>query len=166
MGNCLSCQKPLTKSSNDHFTSLHTSPGNGNDGNHRVNITTATSSGNHNGGVVTYKPEQSPAVVSGGRAAASISSSTGRPNGPRHTPSQGALNPVSSNKLFIALYDYEARTDEDLSFKKGNQLEILNDTQGDWWFARSLYTGQEGYIPSNYIAKLKSLESEEYVQPI
>ena len=32
-------------------------------------------------------------------------------------------------KLFVALYDYDARTDEDLSFKKGEHLEILNDTQ-------------------------------------
>ncbi|KAK7066680.1 Tyrosine-protein kinase Src42A [Halocaridina rubra] len=64
------------------------------------------------------------------------------------------------SKVFVALYDYDARTDEDLSFKKGEHLEILNDTQGDWWFARSKATKQEGYIPSNYVAKLKSIEAE------
>jgi len=64
------------------------------------------------------------------------------------------------SKLFVALYDYDARTDEDLSFKKGEHLEILNDTQGDWWFARSKATKLEGYIPSNYVAKLKSIEAE------
>ena len=42
----------------------------------------------------------------------------------------------SNVKVFVALYDYDARTDEDLSFKKGEHLEIINDTQGDWWFAR------------------------------
>lgn len=63
-------------------------------------------------------------------------------------------------KIFVALYDYDARTDEDLSFKKGEHLEILNDTQGDWWFARSKSTRLEGYIPSNYVARIKSLESE------
>ncbi len=63
-------------------------------------------------------------------------------------------------KTFVALYDYDARTDEDLSFKKGEHLEILNDTQGDWWFARSKATKVEGYIPSNYVAKLKSIEAE------
>ena len=66
----------------------------------------------------------------------------------------------SITKLFVALYDYDARTDEDLSFKKGEHLEILNDTQGDWWFARSKATKLEGYIPSNYVAKLKSIEAE------
>lgn len=65
-------------------------------------------------------------------------------------------------KIFVALYDYDARTDEDLSFKKGEHLEIVNDTQGDWWYARSRTTKHEGYIPSNYVAKLKSLESEPW----
>lgn len=69
---------------------------------------------------------------------------------------------ASSAKIFVALYDYDARTDEDLSFKKGEHLEILNDTQGDWWFARSKATKQEGYIPSNYVAKLKSIEAEPW----
>ena len=66
----------------------------------------------------------------------------------------------ASVKIFVALYDYDARTDEDLSFRKGEHLEILNDTQGDWWYARSKATKLEGYIPSNYVARLKSLESE------
>merc|ERR1712088_753128 len=68
----------------------------------------------------------------------------------------------SSVKVFVALYDYDARTDEDLSFKKGEHLEIINDTQGDWWFARRKATKQEGYIPSNYVAKLKSIEAEPW----
>lgn len=65
-------------------------------------------------------------------------------------------------KIFVALYDYDARTDEDLSFKKGEHLEILNDTQGDWWFAKSKTSKSEGYIPSNYVAKLKSIEAEPW----
>lgn len=65
-------------------------------------------------------------------------------------------------KVFVALYDYDARTDEDLSFRKGEHLEIINDTQGDWWYARSKTSKSEGYIPSNYVAKLKSLESEAW----
>lgn len=66
----------------------------------------------------------------------------------------------TTTRIFVALYDYDARTDEDLSFRKGEHLEILNDTQGDWWLARSKRTRQEGYIPSNYVAKLKSIEAE------
>lgn len=85
------------------------------------------------------------------------------------TPPPEALRPVPVNttepdqtnaKIFVALYDYDARTDEDLSFRKGEHLEILNDTQGDWWLARSKRSRAEGYIPSNYVAKLKSIEAE------
>jgi fyn-related kinase len=36
---------------------------------------------------------------------------------------------LGNTKIFVALYDYDARTDEDLSFRKGEHLEILNDTQ-------------------------------------
>ena len=39
-------------------------------------------------------------------------------------------------------------------------LYIINDTQGEWWFARSHSTKLEGYIPSNYVAKLQSVEAE------
>lgn len=30
--------------------------------------------------------------------------------------------------IFVALYDYEARTTEDLSFKKGERFQIINNT--------------------------------------
>ena len=63
-------------------------------------------------------------------------------------------------QVFVALYDYDARTDEDLSFKKGEHMYVINDTQGEWWFARSHTNKHEGYIPSNYVAKLQSVEAE------
>ncbi|KAG8123936.1 hypothetical protein E2320_019289, partial [Naja naja] len=49
--------------------------------------------------------------------------------------------------LFVALYDYEARTEDDLR---------------DWWEARSLTTGETGYIPSNYVAPVDSIQAEEW----
>lgn len=88
------------------------------------------------------------------------------PNNPsvihnNHGNPSGEPDPPNA-KIFVALYDYDARTDEDLSFRKGEHLEILNDTQGDWWLARSKRTRLEGYIPSNYVAKLKSIEAEPW----
>lgn len=35
--------------------------------------------------------------------------------------------------------------------------------EGDWWEARSLTTGETGYIPSNYVAPVDSIQAEEYV---
>ncbi|XP_073165784.1 proto-oncogene tyrosine-protein kinase Src isoform X4 [Lepidochelys kempii] len=80
---------------------------------------------------------------------------------------------------FVALYDYESRTETDLSFKKGERLQIVNNTrkvdvrqnwfkfrwlqrEGDWWLAHSLTTGQTGYIPSNYVAPSDSIQAEEW----
>ncbi|XP_059562497.1 tyrosine-protein kinase Yes isoform X2 [Myotis daubentonii] len=64
--------------------------------------------------------------------------------------------------IFVALYDYEARTTEDLSFKKGERFQIINNTEGDWWEARSIATGKNGYIPSNYVAPADSIQAEEW----
>ena len=50
--------------------------------------------------------------------------------------------------------------DRDRGTLKVYRLDIF--LQGDWWFARSKATKQEGYIPSNYVAKLKSIEAEPW----
>lgn len=34
-------------------------------------------------------------------------------------------------------------------------------SEGDWWEARSLDTGNSGYIPSNYVAPVDSIQAEE-----
>jgi len=71
--------------------------------------------------------------------------------------------PVAVKSLYIALYDYDARTQEDLSFKKGEILEVNNeDLANDWWRARSRDTGGEGFIPSNYVALHETLEAEDW----
>ena len=58
-------------------------------------------------------------------------------------------------------YDYDARTDDDLSFRKGDLLYIINTDDRDWWFARSKDDSKEGYIPSNYVADSRTIEVEE-----
>lgn len=32
---------------------------------------------------------------------------------------------------------------------------------GDWWLAKSLTTGREGYVPSNFVARVETLEVEK-----
>lgn len=76
-------------------------------------------------------------------------------------PNLPSINGVQAATIFLALYDYEARINEDLSFKKGERLQIINTADGDWWYAKSLVTGREGYIPSTYVAPEKSYEAEE-----
>ena len=57
--------------------------------------------------------------------------------------------------LFIAEYDFSSDADEDLNFKKGDLLYIVNADEGDWWYAKDKRTSQEGYIPKNYVKKLR-----------
>uniref|UniRef100_A0A8C3A079 Tyrosine-protein kinase n=1 Tax=Cyclopterus lumpus TaxID=8103 RepID=A0A8C3A079_CYCLU len=64
---------------------------------------------------------------------------------------------------FVALYDYESRTASDLSFRKGKYRIVCPFLkEGDWWLARSLTTGESGYIPSNYVAPSDSIQAEEW----
>ncbi|RDD36040.1 Tyrosine-protein kinase HCK [Trichoplax sp. H2] len=62
------------------------------------------------------------------------------------------LSSLSSDiyNVFVGLYDYKALSPQDLSFQKGEPLEIL-ESDGQWWKARSLHTKHEGYIPFNYV---------------
>lgn len=71
-------------------------------------------------------------------------------------------NNYVGKKICIALYDYESRTDEDLQIQKGEHLEIIDDSRGEWWIAESKLTGKQGYIPSNYVARLRSIEAEQW----
>jgi len=71
-------------------------------------------------------------------------------------------SPGTGATIFQALYDYDARITEDLSFKKSERLQIINTADGDWWYARSLVTNKEGYIPSTYVAPEKSYEAEDW----
>ncbi len=65
---------------------------------------------------------------------------------------------------YVALYDYNARAEDDLTFKKGDHLHVLNQSDGDWWQAELIGTGKKGFIPSNYVAKVQSIQAEEYVR--
>lgn len=79
------------------------------------------------------------------------------PSSPHPEPSPSSVKP-----LYIALYDYDARTEDDLSFQKGEILEVdPEDFSNDWWRAKSRETGKSGFIPSNYVAAHATLGAEE-----
>ena len=80
--------------------------------------------------------------------------------GPPPPPPKPEQPPVNY-PIYVGKYDYDSRTDDDLSFKKGDLMYIISTDEGDWWFARAKDSGREGYIPSNYVAEYKSLDAEE-----
>ncbi|KAG5841599.1 hypothetical protein ANANG_G00168320 [Anguilla anguilla] len=66
-----------------------------------------------------------------------------------------------TGKIVIALYPYEAVHGDDLGFKKGEKLRVLAES-GEWWRAKSLSTRKEGFVPSNYVAEVNTMETEEW----
>ncbi|XP_075720349.1 tyrosine-protein kinase FRK [Rhinoderma darwinii] len=68
------------------------------------------------------------------------------------------------NEAYVALYDYEARTSEELSFFAGDQMFILNFTHESWWKAKALTPRgkAEGFVPANYVALVSSIESKPW----
>ena len=79
------------------------------------------------------------------------------PEGFCESPPQNEPN----HPLFVGKYDYFSKANGDLSFKKGDLLYVLNTDERDWWFVKSKDTGQEGYIPSNFVAEYNTMDAEE-----
>ncbi|CAL1528118.1 unnamed protein product [Lymnaea stagnalis] len=65
------------------------------------------------------------------------------------------LPTVPSKNRVRALYNFEAINEDDLSFKKGDLMEVEASTceSDDWWLAVHTKTNKRGYIPSNYVIK-------------
>ncbi|KYN32529.1 Tyrosine-protein kinase Abl [Trachymyrmex septentrionalis] len=65
-------------------------------------------------------------------------------------------------QLFVALYDFQAGGENQLSLKKGEQVRILSyNKSGEWCEAHSS-SGQVGWVPSNYVTPVNSLEKHSW----
>uniref|UniRef100_A0A3Q3S0W2 Tyrosine-protein kinase n=1 Tax=Mastacembelus armatus TaxID=205130 RepID=A0A3Q3S0W2_9TELE len=75
----------------------------------------------------------------------------------QHSP---PTSPLPDN-LVVAIYSYEPKHDGDLGFEKGDKLKIINKDDPEWYLAESLITGQQGYIPHNFVA-MTTVETEPW----
>eukprot|EP00800_Vazella_pourtalesii_P006702 TRINITY_DN18786_c0_g1_i1.p1 TRINITY_DN18786_c0_g1~~TRINITY_DN18786_c0_g1_i1.p1 ORF type:complete len:237 (+),score=45.99 TRINITY_DN18786_c0_g1_i1:75-785(+) len=69
-----------------------------------------------------------------------------------HVPKPQAPPPVAKD-YFLALYDYQAAEDDEVSFNEGDKIidaEIIDD---GWMVATNSKTGERGLLPSNYVQK-------------
>lgn len=78
------------------------------------------------------------------------------------TPTTSFMPNSCRGKIVVAVYNYQSREAADVSFLKGDRMEILDDSEPDWWKVRHLRTGDEGLIPWNFVAAEKSVESEDW----
>lgn len=82
----------------------------------------------------------------GNGAASSASAKRAPPPPPAVKP-----KPRPSVQHVVALYDFVAQADGDLSFNTGDRIEIVERTASaeDWWTGR--LNGQQGVFPGNYV---------------
>ena len=76
---------------------------------------------------------------------------------------QADIKTTAGSVCGVALVDYQAMESDELSFSKGEELEITDNSDSDWWEGRSLLSGSEGWIPSSCVG-LSMLESLQLLQ--
>ncbi|XP_056588200.1 protein-tyrosine kinase 6b [Triplophysa dalaica] len=71
----------------------------------------------------------------------------------------------TDNAVYTALWDFEAREKEELSFKAGDIFQIIS-CSGGWWNARKTDMNgcilATGFVPHNYLARVESVESQPW----
>ncbi|NXS35665.1 ES8L3 protein, partial [Pomatostomus ruficeps] len=68
----------------------------------------------------------------------------------RDSPRQGS--PLPAQGLVRALYDFQARNSQELSIRKGDTLQVL-DQQRRWWLVQDEW-GDRGHVPGNILEPL------------
>ncbi|XP_063042661.1 tyrosine-protein kinase TXK [Engraulis encrasicolus] len=58
----------------------------------------------------------------------------------------------------LAMYDFVAREDTDLTLRKGEEYTILHKQDQLWWRAEDKH-GNKGFIPSNYVTEKDTIEA-------
>lgn len=59
-----------------------------------------------------------------------------------------------------ALYDYRARSDRELSFKKGDIIQVFKRSNDDWW--DGCLDGLDGFVPCAYVQLLEEDHVDGY----
>uniref|UniRef100_H3A744 Tyrosine-protein kinase n=1 Tax=Latimeria chalumnae TaxID=7897 RepID=H3A744_LATCH len=76
-------------------------------------------------------------------------------------------NPIAFDYKLVSLYNYKARTLQDLELQKGDHLELLKQ-QGDWLYVKksAATSGQEvkseGFVPKKFVVQVGSTKAEPW----
>ncbi|KAF8629215.1 hypothetical protein AX17_005799 [Amanita inopinata Kibby_2008] len=69
------------------------------------------------------------------------------------TPSDamGGMAPEEVSRPAHARYSFDGAGEGELPMSSGAELEILDDRDHSWWYARDMHTGREGVVPAAYL---------------
>lgn len=70
-----------------------------------------------------------------------------------HLLDKTCLKRVVTREKYITLYTFEGKDPEDLPFRKGEILTILQKDEAQWWTARNS-KGDKGQVPVTYLQKV------------
>jgi len=62
----------------------------------------------------------------------------------------------------VALYNYQAQNDDEMSFSKSSVINVVDNSDPDWW--KGELNGQTGLFPSNYVSKLSEQQPQQQQQ--
>jgi len=93
-------------------------------------------------------PAPPPPYTPSGGAVAAAATKRAPPPPPPLKPKPKAAPKV---QYVVALYDFAAQADGDLSFNTGDRIEVVERgaSAEDWWTGR--VNGQQGVFPGNYV---------------
>ncbi|XP_042899791.1 tyrosine-protein kinase Abl isoform X2 [Parasteatoda tepidariorum] len=68
----------------------------------------------------------------------------------------------NDSQLFVALYDFQSGGENQLSIRKGQQVRVLSYNKTGEWCEATSWNGLVGWVPSNYITPVNSLEKHSW----
>ena len=104
------------------------------------------------------KPQQQHQQQSSASSSSSLYSSL--LSNSKSNSSSSKLNGNDKRKV-KAMYDFEAAEDNEITFKAGDILYIIDETDQNWWKG-SDGKGNEGLFPSNFVTPDLSYEIESF----
>ncbi|XP_069506919.1 protein-tyrosine kinase 6 [Ambystoma mexicanum] len=86
---------------------------------------------------------------------------------PAPTPTPARTLNHGTGQLHVSLWDFEARTEEEVSFEVGDLFQVL-DATGEWWRAKKVEScgrrcNEIGYVPRNYLAEQETGDDQPWL---
>ncbi|XP_031718830.1 sorbin and SH3 domain-containing protein 2 isoform X8 [Anarrhichthys ocellatus] len=81
----------------------------------------------------------------------------------RHTPQSGRPTPDKEKQPARAIYDFKAQTAKELTFKKGDAVNIIRQIDNNWYEGE--HRGRVGILPISYVERMPSSEKQQPIRP-
>ncbi|KAF7659587.1 hypothetical protein LDENG_00296410 [Lucifuga dentata] len=80
-----------------------------------------------------------------------------------HTPQSRRATPDREKQPARAIYDFKAQTAKELTFKKGDAVNIIRQIDSNWYEGE--HRGRVGIFPISYVERMPSSEKQQPIRP-